>query len=340
MHDKTGSEHTSVFRSHAWVQAWIDTWGKHPGLRLMDLGGSANPLECVYITRTAFKKIIPASCLCLAGTGFGKISTPRAEYNNLNALLALAGSYESLMRLLAPLPWNLFSIPDVISSGVPEEQVLALAQEADAEAHIAKREMAYSVNTGDWQSYLSGLGANTRLSYFNRRKNLSALGQVDRHVYSLDRAHEFFVLLNQFHCLRWGSPCYAVDTQAFMVNLGQRLKDEQGQLLLESLTLNGKVISVLVDIEWQGVRYNLQSGYYESKYPKIALGALHMGYAIEDAIYKRQIYDFMAGFGKNINYKARIATQQQLLKSYQLERGWVKKLRQLQRILHPRETPS
>ena len=92
----------SVFRSRAWVQAWVDTWGKHPQIRLIDLGGRGDPLEQVYITSARLKKILPVSCLCLAGAGWGPVSTPRAEYNNVDSLLALAGSASALGNLLAP----------------------------------------------------------------------------------------------------------------------------------------------------------------------------------------------------------------------------------------------
>ena len=57
----------SVFRTAAWVQAWIDTWGKDKRLTLIDLGGSANPLEHVYIVKQSLKNIIPIKTLCLAG---------------------------------------------------------------------------------------------------------------------------------------------------------------------------------------------------------------------------------------------------------------------------------
>jgi hypothetical protein len=102
---------------------------------------------------------------------------------------------------------------------------------------------------------------------------------------------------------------------------------------MQAMGVNGQVVSVLLDIVWQGVRYNFQSGYSENRYPKIALGALHMGFAIEQALGGNQAYDFMAGTGKNSNYKARIANSSQPLCSYQIERGHLKLLRQLQEKL-------
>jgi len=334
---KMPGSRNSLFRSRAWVQAWIDTWGKHPQINLMDLGGRGDPLEHVYTTRARLKKILPISCLCLAGTGWGPITTPRAEYNNLDSLLALAGSASALAKLLAPLPWQILSLPDVISPSESEQHLHAIAPALGAIPHQAKTEIAYSVAPQPWDTYLANLGGNTRLAYFNRRKLLSGLGSVEIRQYPLHEADDFFAQLNRFHCLRWGRPCYAPDTLSFMCNLGQRLPEEGGRLLLECLAINGEVVSVLVDIEWRGTRYNLQSGYFENRFPKIALGALHMGYAIEAALAQQQTYDFMAGHGKHSNYKARIATQQQLLVSYQLERGFLKPLRQLQMRIKTRD---
>lgn len=327
----------SLFRSRAWVQAWIDTWGSHAQIKLIDLGGRGDPLEHVYITRARLKKILPVSCLCLAGTGWGAIATPRAEYNNLDSLVSLAGSVAALADLLRPLSWQIFSLPDVIFPGKDEQLLQTMASALGGIVHNAKCELAYSVAPQPWESYLANLGANTRLAYYNRRKLLSSLGVVEIRQHPLHEADAFFAQLNSFHSLRWGRPCYAPDTLSFMFNLGQRLPEEGGRLLLESLAVNGEIVSVLVDIEWQGTRYNLQSGYYENRYAKIALGALHMGYAIESALQQHCAYDFMAGQGKHSNYKARIATEQQPLVSYQLERGLLKPLRQLQMRFKARE---
>src|SRR5690606_40849246 len=63
------------------------------------------------------------------------------------------------------------------------------------------------------------------------------------------------------------------------------------------------------DISYQGRKYNLQTGYQENFHKSISLGTLHFGYQIEAAFRDPDVafYDFMAGKGKNSDYKKSLA---------------------------------
>jgi hypothetical protein len=67
----------------------------------------------------------------------------------------------------------------------------------------------------------------------------------------------------------------------------------------------------VLDINVNGRVYNLQSGYLENFAKGISLGTLHFGYQIEAAFKSEKVgfYDFMAGNGKNSNYKASLANK-------------------------------
>lgn len=329
----------SVFRTRAWVQAWIDTWGKHPNVTLIDLGGRQDPLEQVYIARHYLKRCLPINLLSLAGVGCAAVSTPRAEYIDLAPLIRLAGSANALADLLAPLKWQRFFIPDVLQSSNTYQQLQVMSSQLDCTIQVCNSEFVYGVSLQPWTDYVASLGSNTRLTYVNRRKNLLACGQVEHESWPLEQADQFFVLLNQFHQQRWHQPCFSVASQTFLKNFGTRLKDENGQLLFKLLRVNDEIVTVLLDIEWSGNRYNLQSGFYEQRFPKIALGALHLGYGIEEALHSGLHYDFMAGRGKHTNYKARIATNTRAISSYYLERGLIKSLRQLKRRIFTSGNP-
>lgn len=327
------SDSPSVFRSAAWVQAWIDTWGKHPAIQLIDLGGSSNPLETVYITRQRLKKIIPVNTLTLAGVGCGLVSTPRAEYNDINRLVSHFGGADGFFRAIKPLSWQQLLVPDILQNSDAEQQLTLLSQQQGLMLHLEKSEPAYAVQIKSFDDYLRNLGANTRLAYFNRRKNLTQHGDIEFIDYKNADMEKAFLLLNQFHLQRWGAPCYSADSKRFMKNFAERLTAQGGSCILQAMLVNGEVVSILFDVLWRNTRYNFQSGYAENKYPKIALGAIHMGYAIQQAVENKCIYDFMAGTGKHSDYKARIATRIQTLSSYALERGYVKSLRQLQHLI-------
>lgn len=325
---------TSIFRSTAWGEAWLDTWGKDKRLQLIDLGGRQNPREMLYRVAARIKKTLPIHSLHLVGVSSPLISTPRAEYNAINELVESTGSANALITELKKLSWSQFHLPDLNLTTDAKEILQQLAGEKIWAVHELRAEAAYYVSANDFSVYLSGLGANTRLTYFNRRERLSQLGEIEFVRYPIEKAFTFFDVLNQFHRLRWAMPCYSARSQEFLKNFMSRLSVEQGIPILEAMLVNGEIVSVLFDVEFNGCRYNFQSGYLENKFPKIALGALHMGYGIQAAIAAGHIYDFMAGEGKNSNYKERIATHQEMMKSITLERGLLKYLRQLKRDRH------
>lgn len=308
-------EHQSIFRTEAWVQAWIDTWGKDPRIQLIDLGGRKKPLEHVYITKYRLKKIFPVDTLCLAGTGFGAISTPRAEYNNINPLIAMAGGKSELIRLLSSLNWQQFVIPDIDTTTSAIIELHELVNNSRWRIQTEKTELAYTIFSGSFEAYTEKLGANTRRTYFNRRERLAYEGEISLTDFELREASVFFRYLNQFHILRWGVPCYSKESQDFIKNFAERLTAAGGELIMQGLNVNGEPVSVLLDVIWDNTRYNLQSGYIENRFKKIALGSLHLGYAIQAALERRQRYDFLAGEGKHSNYKARIATHTKPLES-------------------------
>ena len=314
----------SVFRTEAWVQAWIDTWGKDPKITLIDLGGKKHPLECVYTENKRIKKILPVTTLHLAGVGCTNVSTPRSEYNDINGLIALFGDIATLGKNLAILGWQEFLVPDVIDNSDYIDSLKDLSQSLNASLYVKKVEPAYHVQIANFTDYLASLGASTRLKYFNRRDKLAAYGEIERRTHSLYEAEIFFKLLNDFHIHRWGTPCYSKASQNFLINFQERLSMLGGQSIMESLSVNGEVVSVIFDVVWAGKRYNFQSGYAENKFPKIALGAIHLGYSIESAIQNGQMFDFMAGTGKNTNYKANISNCITQIKTLSIQRSYLK----------------
>ena len=102
---------------------------------------------------------------------------------------------------------------------------------------------------------------------------------------------------------------------------------------MQAMLLDGKPISVLYDVICKGRRYNLQSGFAEHTLQGLSPGALHMGYAIEAAIKSGQEYDFLAGCGKNQNYKANIANRQAIIKTVTVEKSRVKIMRGLKQFV-------
>lgn len=310
----------SLFRSNAWVSAWLETWGRDPRIQVIDVGGRGAPLEMMYLLKHRIKNVVPVKSLLVAGCGFANFDPPRAEYNNLDSLIACAGGLAPLINELKKLSWNQWCVTDFCVSDISELLV------ASASLYPVKlwSDVAYRINTMDLREYKQRLSASTRSKYFNKRSKLSEYGVVE--ISNAESPQLFFYWLNQFHSMRWGRPCYSPISMDFFNRFIERIKLEGGTPILQMLSIDGEIVSVLFDVIFQGVRYNLQSGYNEKRFGHLALGSLHFGYAIEDALNKGNSYDFLAGMGKNANYKEKIATAAQSMDTYCFSQGWLKQL--------------
>nr|WP_284709278.1 GNAT family N-acetyltransferase [Marinobacter sediminum] len=159
---------------------------------------------------------------------------------------------------------------------------------------------------GSFREWLGKLGANTRLKLYNRREYIKQKrGDLVLTRVTEEQVAVFFEHLNEFHRHRWGKNCFDDNAVAFHKKVIARL--ESHQLALTTLELNGKTVSVLYDILAGSSRYNLQAGFQEDFDRKVALGTLHLGYAIEECFSAESVcyYDLLAGYGKNSFYKSR-----------------------------------
>lgn len=327
----------SFFRTRSWVQAWIDTWGVHPGIQLIDLGGNQDPLETLYKTRVWLKGCIPARTLCLAGIGTGAIRTPRAEYIHMDELVKRFGSMNEMMKELGKIGWDQFILPDILLDSACHQQVHELSNLSGWSIHVEQNEPAYVIEEQSFKQYCAGLSPGVRRAYFHQRKKLESLGNLQKERWPLDQLELFIQILNQLHITRWGAACYSSDSARFIRQFSHQLEEEGGRIVLDVLSLNGDVISLLFDIIWQGTRYNLQSGYELSGYQGLSLGALHLGYGIEEAILEKQRYDCMVGQGKSTDYKRRIANRTPLLQTLILQKPPVAALRKLNTLISSRK---
>lgn len=315
----------SLFRTQAWVQSWLDVWGNDPRITLIDLGGRGEPREYVYLLKHTLKGLVPVTSLVLAGNGHANFTPPRAEYNDLNSLVRLTGGVESLIEKVCSLVWNQWVISDFIKDEQLDE-VLAILHRRNYRIQ-SKWETTYRINAAHFHSYKKSLSSSTRKKYFSDRQRLEQYGSVM--FTDITCTAEFLTLINRFHQSRWGRNCYSADSMKFIELFVSRIQNEGGKPVMQLMQISGEPASVLFDIEWNGTRYNLQAGYLERKFSNLALGSLHLGFAIEYSINNGLIYDLLAGNGKNTDYKKRIATEQKSLLSAVVTRGWLKALHQL-----------
>lgn len=314
----------SPFRTAAWTDAWLATYGQLPGVNIYDLGGRGNSLEMVYTKRRLLKEIVPIVELATVGCGSPALASPRSEYNNLPL------DAGSLWQEIQSIPWQRCHLSDLdCCAAVGLVEHLA---DAGAVAKLEQQE-CYRVERGSFEHYLAALGKNTRSRYFAKRARLEREARVEWKRFDHAQINQFFELLNRFHIGRWGRPCYSAITQQMLIQFTRELEHSGGKAIFSVLDIEGKPHSVLFDVVWEGVRFNLQSGYQEHFNSQLKLGSLHLGKAIEEALTENLSYDCLAGGGLSSNYKERIANHKPNMVNIVVERGWLSDARRIRQRL-------
>ncbi|MEC7727281.1 MAG: GNAT family N-acetyltransferase [Pseudomonadota bacterium] len=305
----------SLFQTDAWQSAWWDTWGKDNDLiRVVGWSGGHSGL---YLSRYRLKGLLPVSSLEFVGCSYRLIRSVRTEYNALPLPSATPDLRSAALdRLLESTSWSEAVFSDVPTDSDDLRLLKALAWERGWRLREAARDTAWHVDTcGRFDSYLAALGRNTRLRLFNRRKLLEGQGivtEVDAWQNGPEGRDGFFRLLNNFHRQRWGKPVFGAKALGFQRLFLDRIVNEGGEPHLSILQSDGTPISVLYNVRYQGCTYNIQSGFQESFHPKLSLGILHLGYAIEASFRDPgvRLFDMLAGNGKSSNYKQHLANRQ------------------------------
>lgn len=295
----------SLFQTNAWQQAWWAEWADTPGAKLLWEGG--NGRSGAYVHSYSLAIPVRTRCLQFVGTSYRKFSTPRTEYNTLE-------SFEDLPLLFGKLEqfdWTEAVFSDVKSDSGELQAMREWSLKRGWYLRAIRQDVAYGIDTsGTFDTYLGSLGKHTRLKLYNRRKIFESEGDVVEENFWPDRASEFFDLLNDFHRVRWGSPCFSGRSIAFHLDFLERASVDGIKPLLLVLCNDQRPVSVLYNVLHRGCIYNIQAGYEEDFHKKLALGTLHLGYAIESAFEDPSVgfFDLLAGEGKKTDYKSHLAT--------------------------------
>ena len=313
----------SVFRTDAWISAWNEIW--EADLIARQYKSNQNG----YLFHLPLLKLFSLRTATPLGCGSRVLASIRSEYFQFPVDVNLNDWFKSELGLGC----HQFVIPDVDIESDTFKKLSEYANKSSFYLHARSGSLAYGVVTkrSSFADYLSVLGQNSRARLFNRRKRLQELGKINLRNMWPD-VEGFIDLLNQFHRDRWGKPCFQENNLAFIKLFLQKLSEQGGQINLSLMTLDEKPISVLLDVLYARRVYNFQAGYIENVAKNVALGSLHLGYEIEAAFANPQIdyYDFMAGQGKNTDYKAAFATNTQKLADIYLTRhAWLHWLYQL-----------
>lgn len=313
------ANYPGIFASHQWVDAWQNAWSDCAQIRALQRhSDTENCRDGFYTYGQTRLAVITLTTLFSAGISTPHSPSLRSEYFNPDKK-----EIGKLLTFALQFQWDQFFIPDLILVSDEYTELCSAAHSEKLAVIICDQSVSYAVQLkhNNFANYLKGLGRNTRLKLFNKRKKLAQLGDV-RVLNLWPQLDEFIGLLNQFHQQRWGKPCYQGRNLRQITRFLQQIALAGGTPDLSVVYCNGEAISAVLDLEYRGRIYNIQSGYLEKFQDGISLGTLHFGFQLEKAfISDANYYDFMAGNGKNSDYKKSLATHSATLVSVMLVRS-------------------
>ncbi len=300
-----------LFMSWPWVYSWWETWSQVLGLDLFLLGafdsnGRLVGIAPFYRRRSYMPVGLRIDRVQIIGNAWRVSPTVRTEYCSL----ILSRDYESqareaIFQYLVGGRWDELVLCDSSPAEVDSNHCAAdsVAGPVDCVRRVVDEGVCIDT-TGTFTDWLKGLGKNTRLKVYNRRRYLEAKRELRFTDVQSPELGTFFDLLNDFHLSRWGKPAFDQEALLFHKRLLRRLSPDM-DAACTLLTVDRRPVSVLYDIVAGGIRYNLQSGFQEDLDSKVSLGRLHLGFAIEQAFSMENCsrYDLLAGRGKHSNYK-------------------------------------
>lgn len=175
----------------------------------------------------------------------------------------------------------------------------------------------------DFANYLRSLNGGTRRKVWNHRSKLVDPTVV---VAGPGQVQEMFDRIDAFHLERWKAPQYVGVARDFHGALAPRLL-ERGALRMSTLYSGGLPLAVMYNVRLGHTEYNIQSGFDAERASGISPGYLHFGYSLEAACQDgmRQ-FDFLAGEGRNRQYKQDFVTTEFPLLTFQAIRSLPLKL--------------
>lgn len=303
-----------LFLSWHWMHSWWTTYAddSKDSLLLVGVYDDDNTLLCLaplYQSKERLKQVLPFTRTQFLGTKASGSAGFRTEY--LEFITDRQAPDQCIDLILAYLTRHSNSgellLNDLVIDSATYRQLVALNVKKGFYQRPQERDQAYGIDTkGTFNNYIASLGKNSRLKTYNRRTLLNTLGDVVLEPVTADNYPDVLTMLTDFHRSRWEQEISYKSHQQFLAQL-----TESGDIRISGIIirLDGNVIGCTFDLISDNRSYNFQIGYSDDVSKKISMGSLTLGYAIE--LYYDDVpikyYDFMAGEGKNSNYKSRIA---------------------------------
>lgn len=318
-----------LFMSWEWQHSWWTIFGPAFSLGLFILAaydeqGRLCGLAPLLRRRCALRGLLKVDRLELIGNLWRGPETMRTQH--VDFIADVRREEEVVCAFLDYLfdqcKWDETSLSDLKADSSLLRALQTREAVAQAYARYTPSFGSYYIDTtGSFAAYLAERGKNTRLQMYNRRKNLEHHGKVEVRQHRGD-ADAFFGCLNRLHAVRWGRDAFSGRALEFNRRVAA-LMEQEHRTRFSELLLNGRPLSVLYNYRAGGQEYYIQGGFEEQFDRKIALGFLHLGYAIEDAFEDLTVkrFNLLPGGGKSTLYKPRLTPTYETMTDAQVIRG-------------------
>lgn len=170
----------------------------------------------------------------------------------------------------------------------------------------------------DFSDYLKQLRPGVRRKLWNHRSKLSSPRLVG---VTRDGIGHFLDCLRMSHRLRWGASPHEELRAAFYSDIAAQFAD-RNELRMSYLLSGGEPISLMFNVRIGETEYNIQSGFDQQASPHASPGYLHFGFAMEAAHASGiERFNFLAGSGRNRDYKHDFLTREEELVTFQSVRS-------------------
>lgn len=323
-----------LFMSWEWQHTWWETFAMPFSLDLFVLAaydeeGRLSGLAPLFRRRSTIRGVFRANRIESIGNLWRGPPTMRTQHVDfiVQTLREEEICLAFLSYLLDTAGWDEAALSDLKAGSSLLRSLQRRAGGWDLYTRYGSLFGSYYVDTtGSFDDYLAERGKNTRLQMYNRRKNLERLGKVELRQHRGDH-DEFFARLNRLHHVRWGRAAFAGLALDFNRRVAALLH-EQGKTRFSELLLDGQPLSILYNYRAGAQEYYIQGGFQEKFDKKVALGFLHLGYAIEEAFADPVIgrFNLLPGGGKSTAYKPRLTSTYDAMVATQMVKGPLLKL--------------
>lgn len=321
----------ALFLSWQWLTRWWTHYGDRLGLsadimafyRGAELVGVA-PLYVRDVRRASF---VRTRSVQIIGHAWRDAVPLISEYLDVVAVPDAQQAVRDacMSEVLQQKRWGEFVVGHTVAGAGWRDTFLRQAPPRRHYVRELDRNVSYQANLAHgFAAYLQELGQSTRRSLWHlRRRLVQESGAVQFEPLGSEEIDSGFEDLNRLHQLRWQRPAFSGERLEFHKSFAAYLA-AHGEFAFTRLRVAGNVVSVLYDIRKGARQYNIKMGFDPALNNRLSLGLIHFGYAMEAAAERGiTVYDFLAGAGRNSDFKPNLAQARRDLSCVQMLRGSV-----------------